>query len=448
MSGVRTVFLRDICNFTKGSTGLMKAVAGEYPLVATGADRRTCESFQFDTKAVCIPLVSSTGHGHASLNYVHYQNGKFALGSILVALTAINEEELDVQFLHLYLSQLKDVVLVPLMKGAANVSLSVTAIKGIEIPLPSIARQTEIVEKFKRIVVEEQELISELSYQKGLIYKLKQQILQDAIEGKLTATWRVSNSNIGNGNKLLDRVKSNKKNSLGNDITKNKIELLPISDNEKLFELPDTWTWCRLGDIVDEFIGGYAFKSASFLKTGHNQVLRLGNIRPHKIRHNEKAVFVDDKVAKSAEKVKIIRGDLLITMTGTRGKRDYCYTVLVDENHINKRDLYLNQRVGCLRFNKNILPEFYDYSLKVDSLRDQIFSTATGAVNQANIGVKTIKEWIVPLPPLCEQQQIVNKIKDFHSVCDQLESLVDINNANAKELMEAVLKEEFLHDIK
>ena len=152
------VKLQEICNFEKGTTGLAKAVPGEFTLVATGAERKTCESFQFDTKAVCIPLVSSTGHGHASLKNVHYQEGKFSLGTILVALTSKDENTLNIQFLHLYLSQLKDSILVPLMSGAANVALSVTKIKSIEIPLPSIDRQKEIVENFKSIVIEDAEL--------------------------------------------------------------------------------------------------------------------------------------------------------------------------------------------------------------------------------------------------------------------------------------------------
>jgi type I restriction enzyme S subunit len=82
MSEWQKVKLSDICNFVKGETGIAKADAGEYPLVVTGKERKTCDSFQLDCKAVCIPLVSSSGHGKASLNYVHYQEGKFALGSI------------------------------------------------------------------------------------------------------------------------------------------------------------------------------------------------------------------------------------------------------------------------------------------------------------------------------------------------------------------------------
>ena len=46
------VFFKDICEFEKGSTGLAQSIPGEYPLVATGVERRSCDSFQFETKAV------------------------------------------------------------------------------------------------------------------------------------------------------------------------------------------------------------------------------------------------------------------------------------------------------------------------------------------------------------------------------------------------------------
>ena len=121
MGGLENVFLKDMCHFEKGATGLAKAIPGDYPLVATGVKQRSSDNFQFDTRAVCIPLISSTGHGHASLKNVHYQEGKFALGTILVALTAKNDAVLDIQYLHLYLSELKNQILVPLMSGAANV---------------------------------------------------------------------------------------------------------------------------------------------------------------------------------------------------------------------------------------------------------------------------------------------------------------------------------------
>ena len=79
MSNWQKVNLDKLCFFEKGKTGLAKAIPGDYPLVTTSAERKTNDSYQFDTKAVCIPLVSSTGHGHASLNYVHYQDEKLQL---------------------------------------------------------------------------------------------------------------------------------------------------------------------------------------------------------------------------------------------------------------------------------------------------------------------------------------------------------------------------------
>ncbi|MDR1452827.1 MAG: hypothetical protein LBJ25_02485 [Candidatus Margulisbacteria bacterium] len=75
MSEWETCPIGSPCNIIKGKTGLASAIPGKYSLVTT----------QFDTEAVCIPLVSSTGHDKKALNHVHYQESKFALGTIFVA---------------------------------------------------------------------------------------------------------------------------------------------------------------------------------------------------------------------------------------------------------------------------------------------------------------------------------------------------------------------------
>ena len=115
----------ELCNIVKGETGITSAIAGEYPLVVTAKERKTSATYQFDTQAVCIPLVSSSGHGKKSLNYVHYQEGKFALGTILAAVIPKNHDEISAAFLHQYLLFYKDIKIVSLMRGAANVSLAV-----------------------------------------------------------------------------------------------------------------------------------------------------------------------------------------------------------------------------------------------------------------------------------------------------------------------------------
>lgn len=96
-------FIGDLCTIEKGTTGIASAIPGEYPLVTTALARKTAKEFQFDTEAVCIPLVSSTGHGKKTLNYVHFQKGKFALGTILAAVIPKDPNRLSAGFLHRYL---------------------------------------------------------------------------------------------------------------------------------------------------------------------------------------------------------------------------------------------------------------------------------------------------------------------------------------------------------
>lgn len=190
MSEYKKVKLGDICKIVKGSTGIASAEPGEYPLVVTAVERKTCSTYQFDCEAVCIPLVSSSGHGKKSLNNIHYQKGKFALGTILCAVIPNNPEEVSAAYLHQYLQFYKDTVLVPLMKGAANVSLSMRDIATVEIPLPDFKIQSELAKMFVEMQNKQKEINAEFEKQSAYAKQLRQNILQDAIEGKLTAEWR------------------------------------------------------------------------------------------------------------------------------------------------------------------------------------------------------------------------------------------------------------------
>lgn len=187
MSEWKKVKVGDICRIVKGTTGIASAEPGEYPLVVTAEERKTCSSYQFDQEAVCIPLVSSSGHGKKSLKNVHYQSGKFALGTILCAVIPNNPEQLDTRFLHQYLQFYKDTILVPLMKGAANVSLSMKDIAAVEIPLPPIEKQRELSSLFITLRENQKNRAAETEKQFEYTKLLRQNILQDAIEGKLTA---------------------------------------------------------------------------------------------------------------------------------------------------------------------------------------------------------------------------------------------------------------------
>jgi type I restriction enzyme S subunit len=142
--------LSNVCNVVKGKTGIKKAVPGRYPLVTTAEERASHNEYQIDGDAVCIPLVSSTGHGHASIKRIHFQSGKFALGTILAAVLPKDPEKLSAKYLYYYLSTFKDEAIVSLMKGMANVTLTAAKIGNIPIFVPEYQKQVELVELMER----------------------------------------------------------------------------------------------------------------------------------------------------------------------------------------------------------------------------------------------------------------------------------------------------------
>ena len=151
MTHATTYSIGELCDMEKGTSPIMKTPAGDYPLVVTAEFRRTSDAYQFDTEAVCVPLVSSTGHGNAALHRVHYQRGKFALANLLVALIPRDINICNSKYLYFLLQAQKDCLLVPLMQGTANVSLKVQDIAGVEISLPSLDEQRRIVAKIESL---------------------------------------------------------------------------------------------------------------------------------------------------------------------------------------------------------------------------------------------------------------------------------------------------------
>ncbi len=139
------VALGDLFDVEKGKVGIMAATPGEFPLVTTGEDFASHFEPHFSGDAVCIPLISATGHGHASLKRLHHIQGEFAVGSILCACINRASERVLARYAYYYLTACKDAVLIPLMQGTANMSMKVTDIVGVEIPLPPLPEQQAIV---------------------------------------------------------------------------------------------------------------------------------------------------------------------------------------------------------------------------------------------------------------------------------------------------------------
>src|ERR1017187_2639174 len=140
------VRLRDIASIEKGPTSIQSAHSGMFPLVTTAESRSLCDHFDFDGRAAIVPLVSSAGHGKATLNRLHYQAGQFALGSILCAIFPFSEEIISARFVFEYLSAFKEELLVSKMTGTANVTLTLSRIGEVPIPVVSPSAQKRVDE--------------------------------------------------------------------------------------------------------------------------------------------------------------------------------------------------------------------------------------------------------------------------------------------------------------
>jgi hypothetical protein len=113
----------------------------------------------------------------------------------------------------------------------------------------------------------------------------------------------------------------------------------------------------------------------------------------------------------------------------------------LSEIDFKNKNLFLNQRVGCFRFPKSISNNFINNLLKDIKLIEPIFESSTGAANQANIGIVALKQMLIPLPPLQEQNLIVEKLNEIMTFCDDLEqSIIDSQGYNEK-LLQQVFRE-------
>jgi len=135
----------------KGLSGAQSTEEGDYPFVVTAENFKTSVNFDFDCKAICIPIVSSTGHGHASVRRLHYVEGKFALANIMCGIQVLKEDILNPKYLYFILSAMKEEIIASLMTGTSNVSLDKDDLHEVVIPFPDILSQNKFVEEQMKI---------------------------------------------------------------------------------------------------------------------------------------------------------------------------------------------------------------------------------------------------------------------------------------------------------
>lgn len=349
--GVEYKRLEECCSLQKGKTPIQKAVPGEYPLVVTTSERKTSVDYQFDKPAVCIPLVSSRGHGVASLNEVFYQEGKFALGNILCGVTPLNEEYICAKFLYYYLNDKKDILIVPLMKGGANVSLTVDTLKRVRVPVPSIELQKIIVNFLDCFVEYGIELTAELAARQK-----QYEFYRDAL---LTF-------------KNIDDTISNER------------------TNE--MELSGVVRWIKLKDVADIGTG-----------SSNTNEAEDGGVYPFFVRSQEplrKNSYEYDETAIITAGDGVGVGKVFHFVNGKYALHQRAYRI-----HINV---------------PYILPKYFFYYMKSNFLPYINKNMFQGSVS--SIRRPMLNDYPVPVPPLSEQQRIVDILDRFDALCNDITS--------------------------
>lgn len=143
--GLPLARLGDVCVIKSGLSPNMATPPGPHVLVVPAEERKTADHFDFDGAAVCVPLVSSAGHGKADIKRIHFEEGQFALASTMCALFVKDATRLNPRFLHLFLSAACDDLLVPLMCGATNVTMDSGQLAEVLVPIPPKPTQDEVV---------------------------------------------------------------------------------------------------------------------------------------------------------------------------------------------------------------------------------------------------------------------------------------------------------------
>lgn len=324
-------------------------------------------------------------------------------------------------------------------RGTVRKALRFDDLCKIEVNFPDYNEQKNIFEK--KLIVEKKsdELETEIQTQKQLLSQLKQSILQEAIQGKLTADWRAlrqAQGQIEPASELLKRIKVEKNQLIKDKKIKKEKALPPISEEEIPFELPEGWVWCRLGEI-STYLNGKGFESTDFKKNIGVKCIKITNAGVGEIVETDDTLPIEFENEYSAYLV--YENDIVIALT-----RPYIadgLKVSLCPKSYNKS--LLNQRVAVVRASSNIQNEYIYKYLRTKFVLDGYKKEFDSTGQQPNLKTEHVTNLIFPLPPIEEQKVIVEKVESLMQKCRALEQEIRTSEANAQMLMQAVLKEAF-----
>ncbi len=309
-----------------------------------------------------------------------------------------------------------------------------------EFSIPSIDEQGAFLRRIEMANRGFVELNYELLNQSDNLTMLRQTLLKEAIEGKLTAEWRKQNSHLVSGDnhaiKIVEKIRSERNCHIKDGKIRKEEPLLSITDDDKPFALPNGWAWCRLGEIskIERGI------SPEYCVVSDYRILNQKCVRWNRIEPEWSKPILTTWFKDLGRENLTCVNDVLVNSTG--------------EGTIGRSGIITSEMEGfpfdthVLRISpsKETVPEFLMYFINSIYGQAQV-SELKGAktTKQTELGVGNLRSFIFPVAPKEEQRIIVNRVNGVLARIDEMENQVFDRTKQVELLKQSVLREVFEH---
>lgn len=425
--------ISDLFDFSKGSLQSSKCTPGKFRFITAAEDWKTHNTYSHDCEALIFAMAAS-----GSLGRTHYVNGKFISSDLCFILTPKKSVKLDLIFYHRLFNFLRIDIVKRLATGTSKLAINQTNFGAYKLPYFDYSHQLQFRGKIEKILALNNKFLAEIDMQLDFLPKLRQQILQDAIKGKLTADWRKKNPALITGenhaSKLLEKIKSEKSRLIQQGKLKKEKPLPPITEAEKPFPLPEGWVWCRLdGDIAHVSTGATPLTSHKEYYNGGTLNWVTSSATNDLFICSSEKLITEKAIRETNCKIFPI-GTLIIAMYGqgkTRGQ-------------ISELNISAATNQACAALELYYCNETLKRYLKIFFLQqyDKLRALAFGGL-QPNLNLTKIGETMIPLPPYEEQKRILVGVDNAMNRLDGLEKQCAERQSQSKMLMQSVLREAF-----
>jgi len=385
--------------------------------------------------------------GQFILSRIDARNGAFGIipeeleGAIVTndfLAFAINEDEVEREFFNVFLqSPVFLEACIKASRGNTNRKrVNEDFFLNFQVNLPPLADQHALIKQIRKGRTKLVLAQREITHQHSLLAKLKQAILQEAIQGKLTADWRAAHPDVEPASRLLHRIQAEKARLIAAKKLRPDKPLSPLTPAESPFEIPRTWEWSRLGCLFHSLQYGTAEK-CSYDSSRNTAVLRIPNVSTGKLSTEDLKYTNLTKAEKKQYSLK--KHDVL--MIRSNGSRSLVGSAI----HFDKEagNYAYAGYLMRLRFPVDICSPFIVAALASRTLREQIEGPLRTTVGINNVNTTEISRLKLPLPPLAEQVAVVERVEALMTTCRALEAEIEHARTHATHLLQAVLKEAF-----